>query len=55
MILYRHIRGLASRVVGVSLLCACDLQVSEAEMRELLAVESELSVEEILLYRGVAG
>ena len=30
------------------------VKVSEAEMRGLLAMESELSVEEILLYRSVA-
>lgn len=29
-------------------------QVSDLEMRELLSLESDLSVEEILLYRGVA-
>ena len=29
-------------------------KVSEEEMRELLAFETELSVEEILLYRSVA-
>lgn len=29
-------------------------KVSEEEMRELLAMEGDLSVEEILLYRGVA-
>lgn len=29
-------------------------KVSEAEMRQLLSLESELSVKQILLYRGVA-
>lgn len=32
----------------------CLLQVSEVEMRGMLALETELSVEEILVYRDVA-
>lgn len=30
------------------------IKVSEAEMREMLALETKFSVEEILLYRSVA-
>ena len=44
---------LKSAVWGVNLE-SYPCKVSEEEMRELLALETELSVEEILLYRSVA-
>lgn len=46
-----YVRALA---VSWFVVCCVSLQVSEVEMRGMLALETELSVEEILVYRDVA-